>query len=83
MCCPLWEDCLTIVETPTHVTHRDSTPEQLPKNPHSDHNMVNKNSIGQSIEQCQHPGEGTHIHVVEQVRPQGMKKTADKTTKYV
>jgi hypothetical protein len=44
---------------------------------------VNKNSIRQSIEQCQHPGEGTHIHVVEQVQPQGMKKTVDKATKYV
>jgi len=29
--------------------------------------------IEHSTEQCQHPGEGTHIHVVEQVRPQGMK----------
>ena len=28
----------------------------------------------QSIEQCQHPGEGMHIHVVEQDRPQGMIK---------
>jgi len=63
-----------LVETPTHITHKDSRPEQLPKSPHSDHNTVNKNSIGQSIEHCQHPGEGTHIHVVEQVQPQGMKK---------
>jgi len=45
---------------------------------------VDKNSIEQNIAQCQNPGEGAHIHVVEQVRPQGMKKkTADKTTKYV
>jgi len=28
----------------------------------------------QSIEQCQHPGEGMHIHVVEQDRPQGIIK---------
>ena len=28
----------------------------------------------QSIEQCQHPEECTHIHVVEQVRPKGMEK---------
>jgi hypothetical protein len=27
-----------------------------------------------SIEQCQHPAEGTHIHAVEQVRTQRMKK---------
>jgi len=27
-----------------------------------------------SIEQCQYPAEGTHIHAVEQVRTQGMKK---------
>ena len=45
----------------------------LPKSPLSDHNRVDKNSIEQNIEQCQHPGEGTHIHVVEQVRSQGMK----------
>ena len=51
----------------------------LPKSPHSDHNTVDKNSIEQSIERCQHQGEGTHIHVVEQDRQQGMKKT----TKYV
>ena len=57
--------------TPTHVTHKDSTPEQLSKSPHSDHNTVDKNSIAQSIEQCQYPGEG----VVEQVRPQGMKNS--------
>jgi len=35
---------------------------------------VDKNSIEQNIAQCQNPGEGAHIHVVEQVRPQGMKK---------
>ena len=51
-----------------------STPEQLPKSPHSDHNMEDKNTIEQSTEQCKHPEEGAHIHVVEQVRPQGMKK---------
>ena len=28
--------------------------------------------------QCQHPGEGTHIHIVEQVQPQGMKKQRTK-----
>jgi len=28
---------------------------------HSVHNAVDKNSIGHSIEQCQHPGEGAHI----------------------
>ena len=55
----------------------------LPKSPHNDHNTVDKNSTEESIEQCQHPGEDTHIHVVEQARPRGMKKTADKTTKYV
>jgi len=44
---------------------------------------VDKNSTEQSAAQCQHPAEGTHIHVVEQVRPQGMKKTMDKTMKYV
>jgi len=38
-----------------------------PKSPNSDHNTVDKNSIEQNIEQCQHPGEGTHIHVVEEV----------------
>jgi len=27
----------------------------------------------QNIEKCQHPAEETHIHVVEQVRSQGMK----------
>ena len=32
--------------------------------------VMEKNNIEESIEQCQHPGEGTHIHVVEQVRPQ-------------
>jgi len=46
----------------------------LPTSPHSDHNTVDKNSIEQNIEQCQHPAEGTHIHIVEQFRPQGMKK---------
>jgi hypothetical protein len=35
--------------------------------------VMEKNNIEESIEQCQHPGEGTHIHVVEQVRPQGVK----------
>ena len=35
--------------------------------------MTVSNRIEQSIEQCQHPGEGTHIHAVEQIRPQGMK----------
>ena len=36
---------------------------------------MNKNSIGQSIKAvCQHPAEGTHSHVVEQVQPQGIKK---------
>jgi hypothetical protein len=50
----------------------------LPKSPHSDHNTVNKSSTEQSIELCQHPGEGTHIHVVEQVRPQGIKKKRTK-----
>jgi len=39
---------------------------------------VDKNSIEQSIEQCQHPGEGAYIHVVEQGRPQGMKKQQTK-----
>jgi len=37
---------------------------ELPKSPHSDYNTVDKNSIEQSIEQCQHPGEGAHIHKV-------------------
>jgi len=36
--------------------------------------MTVSDHIEQSIEQCQHPGKGTHIHIVEQVRPQGMKK---------
>jgi len=45
--------------------------------------MVEKNRIEQSIEQCQHPGEDTHIHVVEQARPEGMKKQRKQTTKYV
>ena len=40
----------------------------------SEHNTVDKKSTEQITEQCQHPGEGTHIHVVEQVRPQGTKK---------
>ena len=35
---------------------------------------MDKYSIEQNIEQCQHPAEGTHIQVLEQVRPQGMKK---------
>jgi len=70
---------LKAVETPTHVTHRDSTPEQLPKSLHSDHNTVDKNSTEQNIEQCQHPTEGTHIHTVEQFRPQGMKKEKQRT----
>jgi len=39
---------------------------------------VSKNSIEQNIEQCQHPAEGTHIHVVEEVLPQGMKKQRTK-----
>ena len=29
---------------PTHITHKDSTPEQLPKRPHRGHYTVNKNS---------------------------------------
>jgi len=45
-----------------------------PKSPHSGHNTVDEYSIEQSVEQCQHPAEGAHIHVVEQVRPQGMEK---------
>jgi len=55
----------------------------LPKSPHSYHNTVNKNSIEQNIEQCQHPGKGAHIHFVEQARPQGLKKNSEKTTKYI
>jgi len=51
---------------------------RVTQTPHSDHNTVNKSSIGQSIEQCQHPREGTHIHAVEQVRPHGMKKQRTK-----
>ena len=39
---------------------------------------MDKNSLERSIEQCQHPAEGTHIHVVEQVRPQGIKKKRTK-----
>jgi len=39
---------------------------------------VGKNSIEQNIAQCQHPAEGTHIHAVEQVRTQGMKKQRTK-----
>jgi len=39
---------------------------------------VDKNSVQQSIEKCQHPGEGTNIHGVEQVRPQGMKRQPTK-----
>jgi len=39
---------------------------------------VDENSIEQSIEQCQHPAEGAHIQVVEQVRPQGMKQQRTK-----
>jgi len=31
-----------------------------------------------TCQQCQNPGEGTHIHVVEQVQPQGMKKQRTK-----
>ena len=68
------------VESPTHVTHKDSKPEQLPKSPRIDHNTVDK--IEQNIAWCQHPGEGTHIHVVEQVRPQGMKKQRTKQRIY-
>ena len=45
-----------------------------PKSPHSGHNTVDEYSIEQSVEQCQHPAEGAHIHDVKQVRPQGMKK---------
>ena len=41
-----------------------------------------QSSKEQHIALCQHP-EGTHIYAVEQVRPQGMQKQADKTTKYV
>jgi hypothetical protein len=44
--------------------------------PFWDPSTVNKNRTGQSIEQCQHPAEGTHIHAVEQVRPQGIKKNS-------
>ena len=51
---------------------------ELPKSPHSGHNTVDKNSMEQSAEQCQHPGEGTQIHGVEKVRPQGMKKQQTK-----
>ena len=36
-----------------------------------------------SVKQCHHPAEGTHIHAAEQVRPQGMKKAKDQTTKDV
>jgi len=51
---------------------------KLPKSPHGDHNTVSKNSTEQSIAQCQHPAGGTHIHVVEQVRPLGMKNNGKK-----
>ena len=47
---------------------------QLHKSPHSDHNTVDKSNTEQHIAQCQHPGEGTHIYALEQVRLQGMKK---------
>ena len=53
----------------------------LPKSAHSGHNTVNKNSTGQSIKTVSHPAEVTHIDVVEQVQPQGMKKQRTKKTK--
>jgi len=55
--------------TPTHITHKDSTPEQLPKWPHRGHYTVNTNSG----KKCQHPREGNHIHGTKQDQPQGMK----------
>ena len=39
---------------------------------------MDRNTIEQNIEQCQHPGEDTHIHIVEQVRPEGMEKQQTK-----
>ena len=39
---------------------------------------MDRNGTEQSAEQCQHPAGGTHFHVVEQVRPQGMKKQRTK-----
>jgi len=68
----------TVTNKYTNVTHKDSTPKQLPKSQDSDHYTVDKYSVEQNIGQCQHPAEGTHIHVIQQVRPQGMKKTAKK-----
>ena len=50
----------------------------LPKSAHSGHNTVNKNSTGQRIKTVSHPAEVTHIDVVEQVQPQGMKKQRTK-----
>ena len=43
--------------------------------------QVDRNRTEQSAEQCQHPGEGTHIHDVEQVRPQGKKNNTQNNGK--
>jgi hypothetical protein len=51
-----------------------NTPEQLPKSPQCSQHGEQK----QYRTKCQHPGEGTHIHAVEQVQPQGMKKQRTK-----
>ena len=39
---------------------------------------MDRNSAEQSAAQCQRATEGTHIHAVEQVRPQGMVKQRTK-----
>ena len=49
---------------PTHITHKDSTPEQLSKRPHSQQKQWQKS---------QHPRESNHIHGIEQGKPRGMK----------
>jgi len=66
-----------------HVTHKDSTPEQLHKNTHSGHNTTNKSSIGQSIKTVSTPNR-RYSHPRCRTSPNtGSEKTADKTTKYV
>jgi len=53
--------------------------QRLPKSLRSDHNTVDKNSTEQSIAQCQHPAEGTHIHAAEQVRPRNERNNGQNT----
>ena len=47
------------------------------------HTHIFPNRWNKVSKQCQHPTEDTHIHAVEQVRPQGIKKNSGQNNEIV